>query len=84
LAISIKPKKIYPLLFDIAVKFIQSNETNQMNTGFLILGAISEGCADKLKKNLQNPVMNQLIPLGLNHSAAEVKGAAINALCYFS
>ena len=55
-----------------------------MNTGFLILGAISEGCADKLKKNLQNPVMNQLIPLGLNNMAAEVRGAAINALCYFS
>lgn len=28
--------------------------------------------------------MNQLIPLGLNHPAAEVRGAAINALCYFS
>lgn len=28
--------------------------------------------------------MNQLIPLGLNHQAPEVRGAAINALCYFS
>ena len=28
--------------------------------------------------------MNQLIPLGLNHQAVIVRGAAINALCYFS
>lgn len=28
--------------------------------------------------------MNVLIPRGLSHPAPEVKGAAINALCYFS
>lgn len=28
--------------------------------------------------------MNVLIPKGLAHSAPEVRGAAINALCYFS
>ncbi len=28
--------------------------------------------------------MNVLIPRGLAHSAPEVRGAAINALCYFS
>jgi vesicle coat complex subunit len=55
-----------------------------MNTGYLVLGAISEGCAEKIKKNLQNPIMNVLIPKGLAHSAPEVRGAAINALCYFS
>lgn len=37
-----------------------------------------------MKKNLQNPIMNVLIPRGLVHTAPEVKGAAINALCYFS
>ena len=45
---------------------------------------MSEGCSDKLKKNLQNPVMNVLIPRGLQHEAPEVRGAAINALCFFS
>ena len=45
---------------------------------------MAEGCAEKLKKNLQNPVMNVLIPKGLNHAAPEVRGAAINALSYFS
>lgn len=43
-----------------------------------------EGCTDKIKKNLQNPIMNVLIPKGLNHQAPEVRGAAINALCFFS
>ena len=28
--------------------------------------------------------MNVLIPRGLQHEAPEVRGAAINALCYFS
>ena len=28
--------------------------------------------------------MNELIPKGLNNEAPEVRGAAINALCYFS
>jgi hypothetical protein len=84
LAITIKPKKIYPVLFEAAVNLIKSEDTNQINTGFLVLGAICEGCAEKVKKNLQNPIMNVLIPRGLAHSAPEVKGAAINALCYFS
>lgn len=55
-----------------------------INTGFLVLGATCEGCAEKVKKNLQNPIMNVLIPRGLAHNAPEVRGAAINALCYFS
>ena len=45
---------------------------------------MAEGCSDKLKKNLQNPIMNILIPKGLNHQAPQVRGAAINALSYFS
>jgi hypothetical protein len=69
LGITIKPKKIYPVLFEAAVNLIKSEDTNQINTGFLVLGAICEGCADKVKKNLQNPIMNVLIPRGLAHSA---------------
>ena len=84
LSINIKAKKIYPVLFEAATALINSNDKNQANTGFLILGSMSEGCNDKLKKNLQNPVMNVLIPKGLQHEAPEVRGAAINALCFFS
>jgi hypothetical protein len=84
MAVSIKPKKIYPVLFDAAVALINSEDVNKINTGYLVLGAICEGCAEKIKKNLQNPIMNVLIPKGLAHSAPEVRGAAINALCYFS
>lgn len=84
LSITIKAKKIYPVLFEAATSLINSNDKNQANTGFLILGSMAEGCSDKLKKNLQNPVMNVLIPRGLQHQAPEVRGAAINALCFFS
>lgn len=40
LAITVKPKKIYPVLFEAAVNLIKSEDTNQINTGFLVLGAI--------------------------------------------
>lgn len=69
LSINIKAKKIYPVLFEAATALINSADKNQANTGFLILGSMSEGCNDKLKKNLQNPVMNVLIPKGLQHEA---------------
>lgn len=84
LAVSIKSKKIYPVLFEAAIALINSEDVNKMNTGFLVLGATCEGCAEKVKKNLSNPIMNVLIPKGLAHEAPEVRGAAINALCYFS
>jgi hypothetical protein len=71
MAVSIKPKKIYPVLFDAAVALINSEDVNKINTGYLVLGAICEGCAEKIKKNLQNPIMNVLIPKGLAHSAPE-------------
>ena len=45
---------------------------------------MAEGCHERLKKNLANPVMNVLIPKGLSHQAPEVRGAAINTLSYFS
>lgn len=39
MAITIKPKKIYPVLFDAAVALINSNDPDKMNTGFLVLGS---------------------------------------------
>jgi len=84
LAVTLKPKKIYPVLFEAAVALINSEDCDKMNTGFLVLGSACEGCAEKVKRNLPNPIMNVLIPKGLAHPAPEVRGAAINALCYFS
>lgn len=72
------------MLFEGAIALINSEDVNKINTGYLVLGAICEGCAEKIKKNLQNPIMNVLIPKGLEHPAPEIRGAAINALCYFS
>jgi len=45
LAVTVKPKKIYPVLFEAAVNLVKSEDTNMINTGFLVLGAICEGCA---------------------------------------
>ena len=84
MSISLKSKKIYPVLLEASVSLINSEDINKNNTGFLLLGGMAEGCAEKLKKNLQNPIMNVLIPKGLSHASPEVRGAAINALSYFS
>ena len=84
MSINLKAKKIYPILFDAAITLINSADINQNNTGFLVLAGMAEGCSERLKKNLANPVMNVLIPKGLSHQAPEVRGAAINTLSYFS
>ena len=81
---NVKAKKFYPIIFDIICKLIDSGDVNRMNAGYLILGAISQACSERLKKNLPNPIMNKLIPKGLEHPAPEVKGAAINALIFFA
>jgi hypothetical protein len=72
------------VLFEAVTNLINSNDVHRMNTGFLVLGSMSEGCSEKVKRNLPNPIMNTLIPKGLAHEAPEVRGAAIAALCYFS
>lgn len=69
MAINIKAKRIYPILFESVTAMINSNDIHQMNTGFLVLAGCSEGCFDRLKKNLPNPIMNILIPKGLSHPA---------------
>lgn len=55
-----------------------------MNAGFLILAAMSEGLQDQLRRSLQNPLMNKLIPMGLSDQRTEVRGGAIKALTYFA
>ncbi len=55
-----------------------------MNAGFLILAAMSEGLQDQLRRSLANPIMNKLIPLGLQDARIEVRGGAIKALTYFA
>lgn len=84
MSVSIKTKKIYPILLEASIALINADDVNKNNTGYLLLGSMAEGCSERLKKNLQNPVMNVLIPKGLSHSSPEVRGAAINALGYFS
>lgn len=84
LSMNLKPKRIYPVLFEAITNLINSNDIHAMNTGYLVLGSMSEGCSERVKRNLPNPIMNILIPKGLAHEAPEVRGAAISALCYFS
>lgn len=69
MSVSIKTKKIYPILLEASIALINADDVNKNNTGYLLLGSMAEGCSERLKKNLQNPVMNVLIPKGLSHSS---------------
>jgi hypothetical protein len=43
---------------------LKSNNTNQINTGYLVMAAIVEGCADKMRKHL-DVIMSTYIKSGL-------------------
>lgn len=77
-------KKTYSKLLEIIQILVNSNNSVQMNAGFLIMAQMCEGCSYYLSRNLQNPIMNTLIPKGLAHPAPEVKGAAMKAIGYLS
>lgn len=55
-----------------------------MNSGYLLLASVTEGLQDQVRRNLQNPIMNKLIPTGLKDERVEVRGATIKCLSYFS
>jgi len=79
------PKKyVYKPIIKEVEKLIRSNDENLMNSGFLILSGISEGCSHLLKNDLEELILKDLIPLGLSQSSAKVRGAAITTLGYLA
>ena len=68
LASTVQSKKIYPMMMDeIITPLINSNDPNLMNTGFLVMAGLSDGCSERMRRSLANPIMSTLIPKGLNH-----------------
>jgi len=79
------PKKyVYKTIMNEINKLIHSNDENYMNSGFLILASISEGCAHLLKKDLEKVLLADFIALGISQNSSKVRGAAITALGYLS
>lgn len=83
LALRLPKKYICSTLLDEIAKLIHSNNENYMNSGFLILAAISEGCAHTLKNDIEK-LLNNFIVLGISQVSSKVRGAAITALGYLS
>ncbi|CAD8054568.1 unnamed protein product [Paramecium sonneborni] len=79
-----KKKTLFGLFLETIIKLIDSGDVNQMNAGFLILAAITEGLQDQIRRSLQNPIMNVIIPKGLKDERTAVRGATIKCLSYFS
>ncbi|EAR86075.2 karyopherin, putative (macronuclear) [Tetrahymena thermophila SB210] len=84
LSMVLNKKKTYGVLLEAITALIHSGEPNKMNSGFLILAQLAEGCYEQIARNLANPIMSDFMVKGLNHPAGEVRGAAIKALTYFA
>jgi len=63
LSITLPKKKVYKLLKNNIFQLINSNNTENMYSGFLILSRIIEGCSELLRVDLS--LIMQLIPKGL-------------------
>ena len=83
LAINLPKKKFFSLVYNNVKMMIGSGNRDQMNTGFLILAGVSEGCYEQLRKNLADLLTN-VLPIGFSSSDPIVKGSAIKAVSYFS
>lgn len=79
----IAKKKVYPLFKQNIEKFFQSNDPWKVEAALYILGYISEGCCEYLKRDL-SVVMNNYIQPAVNSDVAEVRAGAIYAICFFS
>lgn len=84
LTMVLNKKKTYGAFLEAVTNLIHSGDPNKMNSGFLIMAQLAEGCYEQIARNLANPIMNDFMVKGLNHPASEVRGAAIKALTYFA
>lgn len=61
-------KNAFEMLFQTVSSLINSNNTEEMCTGFTVLTGVSQNCTEKLRLKLADPIMKDFIPRGLNHS----------------
>lgn len=52
ISINLQKKHVYSIVMKCVEFLLKSNNTNQINTGYLVMAAIVEGCADKMRKHL--------------------------------
>lgn len=84
LSIRLPKKHIYKTIMEELSKLIHSKDENLMNSGFLLLAGICEGCAFYLKNDLESVILGDFILVGVSQSSSKVRGAAITALGYLS
>lgn len=84
LSSNLPAKRVYPLLLSKVEELIRSESSKRVGAAFLLLAAMSEGCADCLRTNLSNPLMNTFLPLGLNSPDPYVKSCVVRTVTYFT
>lgn len=78
----IAKKKVYPLFKQNIEKFLQANDPWKLEAALFILGYMSEGCADYMKRDLEGYIQNYIQPALASH-ISEIRAAGIYAICYF-
>lgn len=68
---------------NIQILFSSNNDSHKL-VGFYVLAKMSEGCAEHLRKDLANPVMNTYVAGGLSSQNVKLRSACVSALIYFS
>lgn len=83
LAGQIAKKKIYPIFKKNIDKLIQANDPWKLEAALFILGSISQGCCEYLKRDL-DVIINTYVQAALSNQIPEVRASGIYAICYFA
>lgn len=84
ISIFLPKRKIYKYLAQNISVLFNSNDDHHKIIGFHVLSKMSEGCAEHMKKDLANPLMNNYVTNGLASQNPKVRAGCVVALAYFS
>lgn len=80
----VQPRRVYPVLLACVEGLLQSDSAERVGAAYLILAAMAEGCAERLRVNLSNPLMNIIVPRGLASEHPYIRSCALRTITYFT
>jgi importin-4 len=75
-------KKFYPVLLEVVKKMLGSSDEKQIANAFKVLGAVSEGCADFIAKDL-NTIMTSWVVEAMKSGSDRIREAVTRMLSHF-
>lgn len=77
-------KKAYPIFKQYLEKMFNSSDLNQIEAAFLILGRLSEGCSEYIKRDLIDPIINVYIKNGIEAENSQIRNACFGCINFFA